>query len=112
MVIDLDKALHQLARTAETVALMPGNASTILPFVPRPSVLRTAVATLSREFPSWRLTIYADEFGVEIVVAAHPPSDCIFVAKWTKSGWRVFTRFGAGISRSPSLVRALREAMS
>lgn len=91
---------------------MPANASTVLPFVPRPSVLRTAVATLSREFPSWRLTIYADKSGEEIVAASHPPSDCIFVAKWTKSGWRVFTRFGAGISRSPSLVRALREAMS
>ena len=87
------------------------NVSTILPFVPKPSVLRVAVETLSNEFPYWRLTIYADDKGDEVVAAAHQPSDCLFVAKWTKSGWVVFTRFGAKVSNSPSLVRALREAM-
>lgn len=91
---------------------MSGRSSTIVPYLPKPATLRDAVYALSREFPHWKLTIYADDQGEELIVAAHPPTDCIFVAKWTRTGWQVYSRFGAGISNSPSLVRALREAMS
>jgi len=91
--------------------LMAFSSARILDFTPARHTLMHAVRALQPEFPSWRLTVYANHDGKELLTVVHAPTDTMLIARWTGSGWSVSTQYGDTVCVAVSLIRALRVAM-